>query len=399
MEWSKQSAEQLTDAARHMPSKLLELTTTGQPGGRDSGLLVTRSDIFKIKRYERLGLSLPISTAQIEVMLGLGRTDINGLEQEDILELYRLIHVHAASWTDTEQRLKLVNTKLGSFASDFLSTGDRLIKHVDSMDWLDPFDTSIRDLKLEDVKGLGFAALSPGDLKKKNNLQIMLHRVRRSIKEQQSVIEEVRDKLARFANTLSHDLIPKVNAKIELARRNGLADSVKALDEDIIRLADKIKVKREEYDQLVNTMLMGLILGLVGFYTMINIFGEDAERVRQERNALIEERDSKMAETKRKAPLIQVVGSLLGYLEHIELSMSDALAGTQNLQSLWEMLLTWVDISLKKLVEIKDRSSMAEFAMGFEEVLKHWKPIEEQSQMLAVIFNRAINDWNSGVKV
>lgn len=399
MEWVEQKADPLTGAAQQLPSKLLGLAAKAQPGGRDSGLLVTRGDIFKIKRYERLGLGLPVTIEQVEARLGFDRSYVDGLEPEDLRVLYQLIYGHAAGWSEIEQRIKLVNTKLGSFASDFITSGERLIKYVDAMDWLDPFETSIRELKLEDIIGLGPALLSPGDLRKKNNLQVILHRVRRSIKEQQGVVDEVRGKISRFSDALRQQLIPKVNFKIELARRHGLADSIETLDADIVRLAAEIKVKREEYDQLVKTILLGAILGLVGVYVMINIFGEDAERVRQERNSLIEERDRKIEEAKRKAPLIVAVSSLLGYLEHIELTLSDALAGTQNLRSLWDVLHAWVENSEEKLKTIKDRSSIAEFALEFELVLEPWKQIKEQSNALAVTFNRAINDWNSGVKV
>lgn len=399
MEWVKQQTDELAGAAQQLPAKLLGLAATAQPGGRDTGLLVTRGDIFKIKRYERLGLSLPTTTGQVEAALGYGTSYVGGFEPADFVILYSIIHEHAVGWSGIEQQVKLVNTKLGSFASDFLTSGERLVKYVDAMDWLDPFETSISDLKPEDIAGLLPELLSEGDLKTKNNLQVILQRMRRSITEQKNAVEDVRAKISVFAEVLSQQLLPRVNRKIHLGRRHRLTDSIATLDEEIVRLADEIKVKREEYDQLVKSILIGLVFGLVGGLIMVNIFGEDAERVRQERNSLIEERDRKIQESKSKAPLIEAVSSLVGYLEHIEITMTDALAGAQNLRSVWDVLHAWVDNSENKLKAITDQSSMAEFALEFKLVLEPWKQIKEQSNTLAATFNRAINDWNSGVKI
>lgn len=399
MELVKIEADQLSEAAKTLPSTFLNLAANSQPGGRGSGLLVTRDDIFKIKRYERLGLSLPDTEEELEQMLGVGKTGLKGLEPDDILVLYGTVYAHANSWSAIEQQIKLVNTNLGIFAQEFVTSGTRMLEALDKMDWLDPFETAIRDLTPEEIEGFGSELLSPADHKAKNKLQIILRRVRRSVGEQQRVVEEVQSRVGRFSDGLSKRLIPAVNAKIELARSHGLAGKIEGLDKDIKRLAVDIQAKREEYQQLVIYILAGFVAGGFGAAVMGAIFGADAEKVRAERNSLIEERDGKIAETRQKAPMIQAVGSLLGYLEHLELTLSDALSGAQNLRSLWDVLDAWMDNADTKLKSIKNRTSMAEFALELSLVLDPWKQIKQQSNELAVTFNRAINDWNSGAKI
>lgn len=398
MELVKQPQAQVTETAQQLPSTLLDLATNGQPHGRDSGLLVTRDDIFKIKSYERLGLSLPVSLEQVQAMIGTGKTGVPGLEAEDLLALNKDIYLHAVTWSDIEQQVKLTNNRLSTFATDFVSIGDRLVNYIDSMDWIDPFETKVRQLKLADISGLTTSFLSAADLKRKNNLKKILDRIQHLVVEQQVVVSKVRSEISRFADGLNHQLIPAVNFKLNLARSHGLAGAIKVLDEEIKGLAEDIKLKREEYEQLVTLILAGFIFGPGGAIIMGGIFGPDAERVRKERNALIELREQKNEQIENKAPVIRAIGSLIRHLEYVELTLSDALTGVQNLRSMWDAMHAWIENARGKLALVNDGLSMAEFALEFELVLQPWKKIKEQSSQLAVTFNRAINDWNSGVK-
>src|SRR5471030_501133 len=119
---STENADTLTDTlerAATKPAQYLKLALDDETsGGRASGLILTKEDILKIKRYERRGLGLPTTPAGVTQQLGFTESKIAGLEVADFTQLYVSIHEHALTWGPIEKDVKLVGVSLDNFSGN-----------------------------------------------------------------------------------------------------------------------------------------------------------------------------------------------------------------------------------------------------------------------------------------
>ena len=389
----------LNKRAAELPEQYISMTANSEDEGRDPGLLVTRDDIIKIKRYERAALKLPVKLPDVVAMLGFDKTGIRGLEPEDLRVLYKSIHDHGLTWEKVEQQVKLGSADLNTFAQSFLITGNKLLDVVDAMDIIDQILTPIRDLVLDDITDMVPGPLSDKDKMIAVALVDLLAIIAVRIKQQLDMVEGVKAATASFARTITTHLIPEVDRKIDLSRSKGLEGKLEQLNKDIDELTKDIDQKKQEYDQLVKQALDGVnFMGPIGLVVLGGIFGAKAEKVRKERNTMIKLRDAKVAEVKVLGPLIEAVARLSGFLDNLDLSLKDAEVAANNLRDMWVMLHAWVDNSYKTLMSIDDSKSLMIFAVEFALVLQPWNDIQVTSKALNLEFIRAVNDWNNGVE-
>ncbi|WP_455922776.1 alpha-xenorhabdolysin family binary toxin subunit A [Pseudomonas putida] len=388
----------LNRRAAELPSQYVGITANSEDGGRSSGLLVTREDIFKIKNYQRTALGLPSTLPSLVQLLGFSKSGIVGLEPVDLLASYKKLREHGLSWTDLEEKVKLTSANLYTFSSEFLVSGQRLINVVEEMDFVKQLTTPIRDAVIEDGADLVPKALSEKDkLIKDMGLAKLLEMMAASIETQLAAVTLVKNRTSSFASVITTNLIPEIGHKIALSQKHSLGKKVEELNAAIAELTKDIDQKKQEYNELVKKALDGInFMGPVGLVVLGGIFGAQAEKVRKARNKMIGERDAKVAEVKVLAPLIEAVGRLAGYLDNLDMSLKDAEVGANNLRDMWMLLHTWVGESLSKLRLIDDSKTLFEFVVEFQLVLLPWNDIKSVSYELNTTFIRAINDWNSG---
>ncbi|MGY4495083.1 alpha-xenorhabdolysin family binary toxin subunit A [Pseudomonas sp. TE3610] len=390
--------QDLNRRAAELPGQYVEITANSEEGGRDSGLLVTREDIFKIKSYERTALALPSNLQSVTQLLGFSKSGIAGLEPADLLATYKKLRGHGLSWADLEEKVKLTSASLYTFSSEFLVTGQRVIDVIEKMDFVKQLTTPIREAVIEDGADLAPKELSDNDkLVKDLGLARLLEMMAASIEAQLAAVTLVKNRTSGFASEITQKLIPEVGQKITLSQKHNLGKKVEELNAEIAELTKDIDQKKQEYNELVKKALDGInFMGPVGLVVLGGIFGAQAEKVRKARNKMIGVRDAKVAEVKVLAPLIEAVGRLAGYLDNLDMSLKDAEVGANNLRDMWLLLHTWVTESLGKLRLIDDSKTLFEFVMEFQLVLLPWNDIKQTSYELNTTFIRAINDWNSG---
>lgn len=388
--------QELDRQAAEVPSQYVNITANSEVGGRDSGLLLTRADIFKIKKYERTALGLPNTLPDIIQLVGFSKSDIDGLEPEQLLATYQKLRGHGLSWAGLEERVKLTSTSLHTFASDFLVTGKRMLEVFGKMGIIEQLNQAVRDAKIAGGVELGPIALSDENTRVKDKgLAKLLEKMAALIDKQLANVSDVKQGVTRFADEIKKELIPEVGRKIDLSHKHNLDQRLETLKVEVIDLTHEIDLKKKEYNELVKQALSGGSGGVLVLVVTGGIFGAQAETVRKERNQMIVERDAKVAEVKSMSPLIAAVGRLAGDLDNMDMSLQDAEVGANNLRDMWGMLHTWVSESLNRLRAIDDSQTLFEFMTMFESVVTPWEDIKKTSNDLNITLIRALNDWNS----
>jgi len=392
----------LADPDRHLagraaaiPVQCLGMMMNSEPQGRESGLVVTRDDIFKIKSYEKSAFSLPTSLAALQAEVGVSKTGINGLELTDIIAVYARIKQHASTWRVLETDIKSTSTQLHIFAGKFRRNGDAVLSVVNAMDLIEQLDKKVGDLVLDDLVGFSGQPLSAKDLRLKGSLVTFLDWIKQDVEAQRAHVERVKTGTAEFARQITQVLIPAVNQKITLARTHNLHKVVEALDAELKELDRDIASKKAEYDALVKKALKYAAIIPFGLVNA-GLYGARAERARKDKNQLISKRDEVHAKIRATQPVIGAVDRLSGGVRDIDFRLVDAEEGASNLRDMWLLLHEFIDVSAGRLKKIDDSKSLFEFAIEFSLVLNPWVDIEAQAFEFSVLFHDAINDWQRG---
>lgn len=383
---------QLAGRAAAIPAQRLGIMMNSEPQGRDSGLVVTRDDIFKIKTYEKSAFALPATVAALQVEVGVNKTGINGLELTDIIAVYGRIKQHAGTWMALESDIKSTSTQLHIFAGKFRRNGDAVLSVVNAMDIIEQLNKKVGDLVLDDLAGIAGRPLSEKDIRFKGSLITFLDWIKQDVEVQRAHVERVKAGTAEFARQITQVLIPAVNQKITLARTHNLHKVIEGLDAQLKELDRDIASKKVEYDALVKKALKYAAIFPFGLVDA-GIYGARAERARKDKNQLIRQRDAVHTQIRATQPLIGAVDRLSGGLRDIDFRLVDAEEGASNLRDMWLLLHEFIDVSAGRLKKIDDAKSLFEFVIEFSLVLNPWADIEEQAFEFSVLFHNAINDW------
>ncbi|RMN92082.1 Binary cytotoxin component [Pseudomonas coronafaciens pv. coronafaciens] len=372
---------------------LQALLNDEKSSGRGAGLILTKEDILSIKRYERHSLDLPTSMTRVEQQLGFTKSGIPGLEPEDLLMTYLATNEHGRSWKDIEDSIKLSGTTIDLFAATFSNQGRQIIDVIDSMSISKRIDQNVANVTLEEIHNTPLLSLSKVDQDGCIELAEFLKDLASNIATHQQSSELLTQKIDTFSTRLSVDLIPDINDKVNLASRSDVDQQVKNLEADLEQLTVEIEQKNKEYKTAVNNIAWGIFGGPIGVAITGGIFGSQAEKIRKEKNRMINLKNQKILLLKEKRPLASAVFDLQRLFQDMNFRMLDAHKGATNLKDLWTMLTAYISSSANELAEIKDNHSLLRFAIKFNAVVTPWEEINGMTTKLLAIFDSALNQF------
>ncbi|MFW9267839.1 hypothetical protein ACLK1G_11610 [Pseudomonas sp. NR3] len=92
----------------------------GEGGGnnRQPGIQLTKEQIISLKKYEVLGLSLPVRIQDVQVYLNYGAGDEGGpgLKAVDFQKTFAITYDHAKRWTPLREDIMQTGTNLSIFS-------------------------------------------------------------------------------------------------------------------------------------------------------------------------------------------------------------------------------------------------------------------------------------------
>ncbi|MEE4819839.1 alpha-xenorhabdolysin family binary toxin subunit A [Pseudomonas alliivorans] len=363
--------------------------------GRATALILTKEDILSIKRYERHSLNLPSTLERVEQQLGFAHSGISGLEPQDLLLTYRAINQHAQSWSAIEVDIKAKGFDLDLFAGEFSNQGKQILDYVDKMELARQLQLTVDELTIETVRSLTPAPLTKTDKTVCLSLAEMLKKIAVQMEAHRKASKKLAKDIKQFAHTLTVDLVPVINDKVELANRSDLDEDLIALEKEIDRLTVDIDQKHQEYKTTRTHITLGLLGGLVGLIVTDSIFGAQAEAIRKEKNRLIKEKKARLEMLGQKRPLAAAIRNLEILFEDMKIRMLDAHQSAVNLQDLWTMLAKYVDNAARRLADISDDQTLLDFVLEFKSVVTPWEEIKGITTHLLLTFEQALDEFSN----
>lgn len=390
------SYEQVSVLAANVPRVLNDASVGDADDSiRETGLLLTKQQIIDLRRYEAAGLALPHRLADVLAYLnfGVGQDGGTGLRAADFLTTFVLVRDHAKRWSPLRERIMLTGTGLKSFGESMEIYGasvEEVYAEVKAAKLIEQYGIkSLADLKKVELElGGKFPGLElePDTIP---DLQYYLDQIFKSIDLNLASVNAIKNDLDSFDRALRVEVLPAIQLRVALIKRNPYAADIKALDEVIARRAMEIADKNTQYKTLVEKSLSSAS-GLNIFGLGMAIYqGIEAEKIRKERNKLNEaqRRDINTLEQKN-----QTVGSLKRVehnLQNLDFIAVEAEVATRNLVYTWNTIHDYIDGSKKAILNIKDALELRHFMTAFRHVVRPWKNIQKDANKLIEVFRDA----------
>ncbi|MDP9654282.1 UNVERIFIED_ORG: putative nucleic acid-binding Zn-ribbon protein [Pseudomonas putida] len=358
---------------------------------REKGLLVTNDDIRKIKRYVNVGLTLPIEIDEIEQIYKFDQVDIIGLKSADMQTLFLPMRSHAASWSPLESNMKKVGSDLHVFADNFTSNSQSIIKYLEGLPSYISGTGKVGDLSPEEIDNLPEIQLTEGEKQKIPALLELVEELKSVIIEHSASTKTTKDQISKFKFDINA-LKSKLGLKVTLCNSHNFDKKIEKLNDDLKFLNERIDQKLAEIGEYSKSKWWGVFGGIVGFIVTSTIYGAKANKARNELEQLTTKRreiESEIATTNT------VLASLLAFetsLQDLHLRIEDAAGSSSNLESLWQLIQTYVESSSKRLDGVTNAMYLVTFATKLTTMMDNWSAIKKQAGDLLTAFNNATSD-------
>ncbi|MFO3798063.1 MAG: hypothetical protein ACK8QZ_12430, partial [Anaerolineales bacterium] len=123
--------DKIIEAAALAPKLFVNLSLgEDEEYSRDPGFQLTKDQIVNLRKYEVLGLSLPVEIDDVIVYLDYGQGDTGqpGLTPGDFLTTFKKTYDHARCWSPLREKIMLTGTDLKIFAGSILRIGNGIVE-------------------------------------------------------------------------------------------------------------------------------------------------------------------------------------------------------------------------------------------------------------------------------
>lgn len=370
----------------------------GEEYNRETGIQLTKEQIISLRKYETLGLSLPIRLNDVITYLNYGPGDNGGAGRtaQDFLKTFSMTYDHALRWSPLREKVMLTGNDLKIFAGSIIRTGTAIVEVYDelkSSKYLEEHDISTVEeyLKLQQqMPGLPDLDLSPGDI---TDIRSYLNDLLTKIRLCHQKAEQVRGELDRFGTDMRASVLPEISVRLQHVSRNTYAADVKELQGQMDQRSADIDELNKQYETLVQEAIKAAasfnIVGLVmGIYQ-----GVKAEKIRRERNAL---KQLQQVDNQRMASKNQTLSSLNRVrddLQNLSYVAIEAEVATQNLMLVWNSLSDYVGASIVEVDKIDEAASLRRFKNQIMDIIEPWEQIKSSADQLLAVFAEADKEY------
>ncbi|MVV48506.1 DNA-binding protein [Pseudomonas sp. PB120] len=393
--------ETITRFATEVPKTLSDASKAdADKVARETGLLLTKSQVIDLRKYEAAGLALPYTLKDVNDYLrfGAGQDGGDGLRAADFLKTFVETRDHARRWSPLRERIMITGTELKLFGASMqrygedmeevyldLKSGPLLEKHnVKTLEQL-------KKLQLE------LGGKFPGielDVDTIPDMKYYLGKILDRVASNQVSVRDIKTDLDKFGYDLREKVIPGIKLRVALIQTNAYPAEVRKLDEVIARRAAEIVEKNTQYQALVDKALgsaAGLNLFGLGMAVYYGVEAEAVRAVRKELNAA-QDKDIEVLSN-----MNQTLGSLKRVeqrLQNLTVIAIDADMATQNLMHVWNVMHRYVEESSTAMLGIDDALSLRRFMSSFREVVGPWVQIHQDADLLIEVFREADREYN-----
>ncbi|MCT8949319.1 alpha-xenorhabdolysin family binary toxin subunit A [Pseudomonas iridis] len=372
----------------------------GNEYNRDTGIQLTKEQIISLRKYEVLGLSLPVRLQDVIAYLNYGAGDSGGLglKPTDFLRTFSTTYDHAKRWSPLREKIMLTGTDLKIFAGSIIRTGSGIVEIYEDLKvsrYLEEHNISTPEQYLElkrKIPNLPGLALPEGDVPEiKAYLNDMLGKVRQCHQK----AERVREQLDSFGKDMREKVLPEIKLRLEFVSRNTYQADIQVLQGEIDQRSKEIDELNKQYDQLVQEAIAaaatfnvaGLILGIYQ--------GVKAEEIRKKRNNLKAEQQAANQKMASKSQTLASLNKIRDDLQNLDYVAIEAEVATQNLMLVWNALSTYITASIKEVDSLHEATSLRRFKNQILAIIDPWEQIKSSADQLLDVFAAADKEYGN----
>lgn len=396
--------DKIVEAAISAPQVFIAASVgEGQEYHRGVGIQLTKEQIISLRKYEVLGLSLPIRLQDVIAYLNYGAGDGGGvgLKPVDFLSTFTKVYDHAKGWSTLREEIKLTGTHLKIFAGSIIRTGRGIVEVYEDLKvsrYLDEHNINTPEefLKLKQkIPNLPDLSVSAADVKEiGDELRGLLNKISQC----HLKAEEVRSKLDKFGTDMRTDVLPEIARRLEFVSRNTYQADIQILQGVIDQRSKEIDELNKRYDQLVEEAIKaaatlnigGLILGIYG--------GIKAEGIRKERNRLKDEQQADNQKMSSKNQTLSSLNKVRDDLQNLNYVAIEAELATQNLMLVWNALNTYISASVSDADLLGEATSLRRFKNQLLGVIDPWEQIQISADQLVGVFTAAEEEYGNSLQ-
>ncbi|MBT9266772.1 alpha-xenorhabdolysin family binary toxin subunit A [Pseudomonas sp. MG-9] len=398
--------DKVVEAAANAPLVFVNASLgAGEEYNRGTGIQLTKEQIISLRKYEVLGLSLPVRLQDVIAYLNYGAGDEGGvgLKALDFLRTFSMTYDHAKRWSPLREKIMLTGTDLKIFSGSIIRTGNAIVEVYEDLRasrYLEEHNINTPEEYLSlkrQMPGLPELELSSDDIL---DIKAYLNDLLAKVANCHQGAERVRAELDSFGTDMREKVLPEIALRLQFVSRNTYQNDIKTLQEGIDQRANEIDELNKQYDLLVQEAIKaaatlnigGLILGIYQ--------GVKAEKIRSERNRLkqLQQVDNQSMASKNQT--LSSLNKIRDDLQNLSYVAIEAEVATQNLMLVWNALGDYVEASVKEVDGIFEATSLRRFKNQLLNIIDPWEQIKVSSDQLLKVFEEADKDYErSGLVV
>ncbi|WP_457968264.1 alpha-xenorhabdolysin family binary toxin subunit A [Pseudomonas sp. R4-84] len=395
--------DRIVKAAAEAPEVFVK-ASFGEGGGnnRQPGIQLTKEQIISLKKYEVLGLSLPVRLQDVEVYLNYGAGDVGGpgLKAVDFQRTFAITYDHAKRWSPLRERIMQTGNQLRNFSDTFTKYGKRIIavyEYLDASDYLKKHKIKTVEEYFELMRtlpDLPDLTVEKGDIEEiQGFLKEMLFEVQKNHKN----AEGVRLELDKFGIDMRETVLPAVKLRLKAVSDNTYKQDIEVIQKEIDQRAASIDELNQQYADMVKEAIRAAATLNIGGLIMGIYQGVKAEELRKERNRLKNEQDGDIQKLSSKSQTLASLNRVRGDLQNLSAVTIEAEAATRNLMLVWNSLSNFIESSSEHVEKIENAVRLRMFITQIELVVSPWEnEIQHRSDALLAIFDEAEKEYQAG---
>jgi hypothetical protein len=352
--------------------------------GSGPGLIVTDADLRAIKRYVASALELPCELEQVKTFLGYEVADVAGLEPTEMQSLHQSVRRHAHSWPELENGMKTVGSDLVVFSDALKSSGQTLITFIEGLEGFQSAIGVIGDVDALDMASYPPMELTARDRSRAPTLLALVEDLRIVIRECSRTTTQVSSGISSFKTELKTRIAPAVGLTLTLMRRHRKDSALAELNQELDELNRQIQQQTDSFEDFLERQW-----SLLSFAGSLFIPGAEASPQTQ-LEALLARKREVQNQIRHNHALIAALLSLQTDVQDLGVRMSAAASGASNLESLWILVLAYIDNSARRLGNMNDAVYLVVFVARLKAMIQCWAEIRKHSQDLLTAFNHAV---------
>ncbi|MBV4490170.1 alpha-xenorhabdolysin family binary toxin subunit A [Pseudomonas oryzicola] len=376
----------LVAKVKNLPERYFQFLESRAGAGQQVGSLLTAENLKVIKRYANTVNLLPRTLDQVREEADY---ETLGVDASMVYTLYEALHRHVYEWDKLERSIKQLGPEIELFAESLVERGHALLGNLERSEVF----LALRSRK--DEQGDDSYALELSHDEQAQIASIVTPGISglvREIEDTRRRIEEVDRRAHWFYAEIKRELKPRMGRLLKHFSEKISDDVLLEKRRQIDLWDEQIDQLQGEYDANVGYAFTGLVLGPLGLIVTGGVFGSKAEKIRAEKNELIDKREELASLVGKMVPAFEDYERVSTLIRDLQFRCKDLSSATRRLADVWLFLASYANSSVNEAKELNTIHQLDTFVHDFAEVIKPWTKIGNICHRLSALFEELIEE-------